>query len=121
MTPGGGGGAPSVLTVVGPMHHRLPGARPPQPAKGRVSVGKGGGLRTCDIWGNELWWREILVPILKYGCKIWYKVPAWGTRTSIDRAWRLSLPMGLWLVAVAVVALSIYECSVFSQLKLTAH
>ena len=38
--------------------------------------------------------------VLKYQCKIWYKYPKFGTRTSIDCECWFLFPMGLWLVAL---------------------
>ena len=33
-----------------------------------------GKLGTCEMWNGELWCGEDLAPILKYHCKVWYKI-----------------------------------------------
>ena len=59
-----GGGVPPPLSM------RPGGAL--APAK---QGGGGGGLGTCDIRNGELWCEEDLTPIVKYHCKMWYKMP----------------------------------------------
>ena len=59
----------------------------------------GGGLGTCDIWNGEIWCGEMLVPILKYRCEIWYRIPRWWHKNQdTPRRWAsgclLSFPGG---------------------------
>ena len=44
-----------------------------------------GAFATCKIWNGKIRCGENLAQVLKYRCKIWYKFPNCGMRTSLHR------------------------------------